>query len=267
MAATLAASFSVVVASSAFASTDAGSGDTSKNWAGYALQAHPGQSFDKVSVSYVQPTGEGTCDKAHMGVVTFVVAFDGFNNGTSEQAGTALQCSPTSRTPGAPFAFQHIAIWEMDPGPNHFVGPPQFAVHGGDSLTVSITYAAGTYTFTWENHTTGQTYSKTTANTNGSTRTSVEAIVQAVGPNGVFPMANFGKISFRDPDIHVARSPGDEQGDDQGDEQGNDDGDHENNGEGDGHGRFAAITMKTADGTADRAVPSFPLAVTFKRAI
>jgi hypothetical protein len=259
MAAGVAAAFTVGAAGAVQASTDIGTGNTSKNWSGYALQAGTGQSFDRVSVSYVQPRGEGTCDPAHMGVVTFVAAFDGFGNGTSEQVGTALQCGPTGPNHTPPFAYSHIAFWEMDPGPNHFVPPPLFAVHGGDSLTVSASYAAGTYTFTWVNHTTGQTYSTTAANTNGSTRTSVEAVVQAVGPGGQLPMANFGKISFRDPDVHLVRANGDEQRDNQGD--------HENNGKGDGHGRFAAITMKTADGTADRAVPSFPLAVTFKRAI
>ena len=259
MAAAVAAAFTADTAGVAQASTEIKTGDTSKNWAGYALQAGADQSFDQVSVSYVQPTGEGPCDPAHRSIVTFVVAFDGFNNGaTSEQAGTALQCGPSGPT-GAPYAFQHIAFWEMDPGTNHFVAPPLFAVHGGDSLTVGVSYADGTYTFTWENHTTGQTYSTTAANTNGSTRTSVEAVVQAVGPGGQLPMADFGKLSFRDPDVHLVRSHGNDQSDEQGD--------HENHGNAYARGRFAAITMKTADGTADRAVPSFPLAVTFKRAI
>jgi hypothetical protein len=261
LAAAVATAFTVGAAGVAQAATDIGTGDTSKNWAGYALQAGADQSFDKARVSYIQPDGQGVCDPAHGGIVAFAVAFDGFGNTTSEQAGTALQCSPNKSKPGMPFEFQHIAFWEMDPGPPHFVPPPVFAVNGGDSMTVTITYAAGTYTFKWENHTSGQSYTATSANTNGSTRTSVEAIAESPVPGGQAPLPNFGRISFRDPDVHLVRSHGNDQSDEQGD--------HENNGNANAYarGRFAAITMKTADGTADRAVPSFPLAVTFQRAI
>lgn len=239
MAVALAAAFSFGVVGAAQAAVDIGTGNTSRDWAGFAYQAGAGQSFDKVGASWTQPAGVGTCSPATGGIVAFAVGFDGFGNATSEQAGTALQCSPNRSLPGTPFQYQHIAFWEMDPGRPHFIPPPMFGVNAGDEVHVTITFADGTYTFSFENGTTGQSYSATATNP-GATNSSVELLAENP-TGGMAPLANFGSVQFSHPDLHLVRA--------------NDQGDRGHNGE---HlGQFAAITMQKADGTV-QAEPHFP---------
>jgi hypothetical protein len=238
MAVAVAAAFSFGAVGAAQAAVNIGTGETSRDWAGFAYQAGSGQSFDKVGASWTQPAGEGTCSPSTMGIAAFAVGFDGFGNGTSEQAGTALECVPASRAAGAPFVFKYIAFWETDPGGPHFIPPSALAVNAGDQVHVTITFADGTYTFSFENQTTGQSYSTTSTNS-GATNSSVELIAEDP-TGGQLPLANFGSVQFSHPDLHLVRD---------------DHGDRGHNGE---HlGQFAAITMQKADGTV-RAEPHFP---------
>src|SRR5207248_9513185 len=93
MAVALAAAFSFGAVGAAQAAVDIGTGNTSRDWAGFAYQAGAGQSFVKVGASWTQPAGVGTCSPAAGGIVAFVVGLDGFGNASSAVAGNAQQAS------------------------------------------------------------------------------------------------------------------------------------------------------------------------------
>lgn len=242
----MAAAFSFGAVGAAQGAVDIGTGNTSPDWAGFAFKAGDGQSFDRVGASWTQPEG-AACSS--MGLVAFAVGFDGFANKTSEQAGTALECVPTSHAPGAPFGFKHVAFWEMDPGPPHFISPAVFAVNGGDEVTVTITFAGGAYNVRFENHTTGKSFSASATNP-GATNSSVEFLAEDP-TGGHAPLADFGRVQFRDPELHLVRV-----------EDNNDQGENGHNGQ---HlGQFDAITMER--GGSVLAEPRFPLGITWKHA-
>ena len=234
-AAVMAASFSVVLASGALAAPDAGTGTTSTNWAGHAVQASSGGSFNFVTASWVEPAMAVACGSpgSSPSVVTFSVGFDGYGtgSGTHEHVGTAMQCAP-SGPPPAPVMFKQTAYYETCVGftcKTVRLGPA-FPLQAGDHIMAAAYFADGSYTFVLHNTRTGQTYNASVAA--AGDRTSAEAIVDdPVGP-GVAPLLNFGKVTFLGFYAH-------ETGDDHGD------GEHADRS---WHSTMVAITMKDAAG-------------------
>ena len=225
-AAVMAASFSVVLASGVLAAPDAGTGTTSTNWAGHAVQASSGSSFNFVTASWVEPAMAVACGSpgSSPSLATFSVGFDGYGNGTHEHVGTAMQCAGP---PGATPMFKETAYYETCVGftcKTVRLGPA-FPLHAGDHILAAAYYADGNFTFVLHNTRTGQTFNATVAA--AGDRTSAEAIVDdPVGP-GVAPLLNFGKVTFLGFYAH-------ETGDDHGD------GEHANRS---WHSTMVAITM------------------------
>ncbi len=265
MAATLAASFSVVLASSAFAAPDAGVGNTSSNWAGYAVPAKAGQPYDLVTATWVEPALAVPCVFGSSGpsLSSVRTGFDGYGNATSEQVGTLQQCVPAGGppfSPASPMVIKHAGFFQMVPGSaglgTVFCNPEPpvtdvrctgtFALKAGDKVTAAASYANGTFTFRLYNWRTHQTASGTAAST--APRTSAEAVVEAPVPA---PLFNFGKVTFQH--FHArAVDAADETGNHEGDNQTGDNGDNGDHGDG-SDAKPVAITMQS--GTVVRAVP------------
>ena len=234
MAVAVAAAFSFGTVAAAQAAPDNGTGGKSTNWAGYAVQAKPGQTFDSVTASWVEPAMAVACGSpgTNPSLVTFSAGLDGFGNGTQEHAGTAMQCAGR---PGTAPAFKETAYYETCVGLHcttvRLFGA--FPLQAGDLITVEVTFADGAYTFTLQNDRTDQTFTATLAD-NGGTRTSAEAVVDVPVPAGTAPLLNFGKVTFEHFKAHADAS-GDENADSEGDDE-------------DGHSKPVAITMSGPKG-------------------
>ncbi len=112
------------------------------NWSGYVATAST--PFTKVETSYIQPTVKCTVTGADS---VFWTGFDGYNNGTVEQAGTEAVCGAANTTP------TYFAWWEMYPtnSPQHM----PITINPGDSIDVTVVYnkAKATYTMTVDDKT------------------------------------------------------------------------------------------------------------------
>jgi hypothetical protein len=98
------------------------------NWSGYT--ASGSSAFNEVKATYVQPAV--TCTVANAWAL-FWVGFDGFDNNTVEQAGTAAECGGTEGTTPVYFAW-----WEMYP--TNYLQFMPLNVDPGDTIVASVTY-------------------------------------------------------------------------------------------------------------------------------
>jgi Peptidase A4 family len=122
----------------------------SENWSGYA--ATSAKAFTYVHSTYVQPaiTCPGVADQW----TSNWVGLDGFNDSTVEQDGTDAHCGGTGNT-----TPKYEAWYEMYPANSVNV----FAVHPGDVIDVSVTYASGNFGLTVSDLTTGKSATDTAA--------------------------------------------------------------------------------------------------------
>ena len=173
--------------------TSNASGSTSAtafyNWSGYA--ATGSTPYLAVQSTYKQPTVSCPVPGAW---TVFWVGFDGYNNGTVEQAGTAAQCS-TGSTP----TVTYYAWWEMYPTNTIQVMP--LTIKPGDTIQATVTYSASTknYTMTVLDKTSAKSYNKVAACASGLTcaRQSAEWIVERPSLNGAYtPLANWSTMSL-----------------------------------------------------------------------
>lgn len=159
------------------------------NWSGYAVTSS--QQFTKVSTEFTQPTV--TCPVPGAWTL-FWVGFDGFNNGTVEQAGTAATCSyGTNPTPS------YYAWWEMYPTNNIQVAP--LNIKPGDTITPSAEYNSLTknYQLKVTDNTTSKHFTENTTCSPGlnCSRQSAEWIIERPTiSSGYSPMANWGTMTF-----------------------------------------------------------------------
>ncbi|MEP7105772.1 MAG: G1 family glutamic endopeptidase, partial [Chloroflexota bacterium] len=145
----------MVLASGVLAAPDAGTSTTSTNWAGHAVQASPGNSFNFVTASWVEPAMAVACGSAgtNPSLATFSVGFDGYNNGTHEHVGTAILCAGP---PGGAM-FKETAYYETCLGfhcTTVRLGPA-FPLMAGDHIMAAAYFADGKYTFVLHNTRTG----------------------------------------------------------------------------------------------------------------
>jgi len=205
----LAAAFSFAATASVLAAPDMGTGSTSPNWAGYAKTGH---TYQWVTATWREPSMPVPCVFGTSGpsLAIIRVGFDGFDNATSEQVGTGIECIPAG--PGhdasTPMAVKHAGFYQVDPGAGPlgtvFCNPEDaspakgcegsFDLKAGDLVTGLAAFDNGTFTFTLFNWRTGERASATGTNA-AATRTSAEAVEEA--PFGTHvPLTNFGEVTF-----------------------------------------------------------------------
>ena len=148
------------------ASGAGGSGATtvSLNWSGYAVTSK--KLFTYVHTTFVQPaiTCSGVADQW----TSNWSGLDGYNSGTVEQDGTFAHCGGSGNT-----TPKYEAWYELFPAASVNV----FAVHAGDIIDSSVSYANGEFTLTISDLSTGKT-SSTTAACTSCARTSAEWIIE-----------------------------------------------------------------------------------------
>jgi hypothetical protein len=103
------------------------------NWSGYADDNSGGNTYTKVSGSWIQPAV--TCPTDEDEVAVFWVGLDGFDNSTVEQDGTLAQCYK-----GTAFYY---TWWEMYPTNN--ITTVGNTLKPGDQISASVNYAKGKY--------------------------------------------------------------------------------------------------------------------------
>ena len=136
----------------------------SLNWSGYAATSKKG--FTYVHTSFVQPaiTCPGIADQW----TSDWAGLDGYNTGTVEQDGTFAHCGGSGNT-----TPKYEAWYEMYPANSVNV----FAVHAGDIIDASVSYASGNFSLTVSDLSTGKT-STTTATCASCARASAEWIIE-----------------------------------------------------------------------------------------
>jgi Peptidase A4 family len=154
----------------------------STNWSGYAATTG---TYTSVSASWTQPAG--ICSHGNQ-YSAFWVGLDGYNSGSVEQTGSAVDC--IGRT------AQYYAWYEMYPAAS--VTYPN-TVRAGDHFTASVTYiGSNQYTLTISDSTQNWTQS-TTKSLSGAPRSSAEVIAEApccTASGGILPLTDFGTMSF-----------------------------------------------------------------------
>lgn len=150
-------------------------------WSGYVDK---GATFTYVSASWIQPAVTCPVPNAR---VSFWIGFDGFGNGTVEQAGTFVKCSLNG-----PVTYQ--AFWEMFDGKNSPGGEP-FTVSPGDTIFASVRYAAGAYVLEVRDKTNHKHLKVTKHCAKTCQRSMAEWIVERPG-SGTYPLANYSKVDF-----------------------------------------------------------------------
>jgi hypothetical protein len=159
------------------------------NWSGYAASAST--PFNAVQSTYVQPSVTCTVPGAW---TLFWVGFDGFNNGTVEQAGTAAQCDTSSNPKPTYYAW-----WEM--WPTNSIQTMPLSIKPGDTIMTNVTYNANntSYSMLVNDKTTNRNYTKTATCASGLTcsRQTAEWIVERPTLNGAYtPLANWGTMNL-----------------------------------------------------------------------
>ena len=136
----------------------------SENWSGYAATSK--KQFTYVHSTWVEPTI--TCPGVPNQWTSNWVGLDGFNDQTVEQDGTFAHCGGSGDT-----TPKYEAWYEMYPANSVNV----FAVHAGDIIDASVTYANGEFSLTVSDLTTGKTATDT-ATCSSCARASAEWIIE-----------------------------------------------------------------------------------------
>jgi hypothetical protein len=137
----------------------------SENWSGYAATAGKKQ-FTYVHSSWVVPAI--TCPGVASQWASEWVGLDGYNTPTVEQDGTDGHCGGAGNT-----TPKYEAWYELYPADSVNV----FAVHAGDIIDASVSYANGQFTLAVSDLSTGKT-SSTTAACADCARASAEWIIE-----------------------------------------------------------------------------------------
>ena len=177
---------------------------TSVNWSGYAAAAAK-KKFNYVHTRFVQP--KVTCTGAPAHFTSNWSGLDGFSTPTVEQDGTFATCGgPAHMTP------RYVAWYEMFPADSVNV----FQVKPGDLIDSSVRFAAGKFTLTIADLTSGKKVTKRAA-CSQCQRASAEWIVERPAlckhngphPSGCFivPLADFHTTTMRQDWAQVQGGP------------------------------------------------------------
>jgi hypothetical protein len=162
------------------------SSSSAYNWAGYAATGGTG-SVTQVTGSWNQPSV--TCGKGTT-LAAFWIGIDGYTSSTVEQDGTLAQCSHGTAT--------YYSWWETYPAN---AVQTWATIKAGDSFTSTVTYnsAAGTFTMSLKDTTSGTSWSKTSSNS-GASENSAECIAErpagASNSSGLYALSKFGTMTF-----------------------------------------------------------------------
>ena len=141
-----------------------GAETVSENWSGYgALGA---KKYNYVHATFVQPAVK--CPGIAHQYTSNWVGIDGYRDQTVEQDGTFAFCGGKGNT-----TPKYVAWYEMFPGPSALV----YAVHPGDIMDASVTYANGQFTMTEKDLTSGKSFSVSATNASAQ-RSSAEWIIE-----------------------------------------------------------------------------------------
>ena len=149
---------------------------TSTNWSGYAVD---GSNATKVAATWTEAAVK--CAARENSWSSPWVGIDGDTDNTVEQTGTDSDC-----VNGTPYYY---AWYEMYP---KSAVTAALSVRPGDSITGTVSYAAGLFTLSLKDNNTGASFS-TVQTSKKATRSSVEWIVE--GPsNGL--LSDFDSVPF-----------------------------------------------------------------------
>ncbi len=164
-------------------SSDATTGVTALNWAGYDATG----GFTSVAATWVEPAVQP--GDAGLQAASFWVGLDGDGSATAEQIGTAALSRDGQVT--------CYAWYEMYPQPEARIAT--LAVVAGDTLSASVvTDGHGSYTLTLTDETTGATFS-TTQSGAAVTPSSAEIVAEAptdASLSRLIPLAGFDAVAF-----------------------------------------------------------------------
>jgi hypothetical protein len=173
----------------------------SPNWAGPVLT---GGVYDHATATVTVP--QAKCSKTFTDS-SFWVGLDGFTDGTVEQNGFDVACDA-----GQAYYLPWI---EEYPAPPVLLQPAQFSVVPGDKVTVTVTANAGTNagtdTFTFDNATSGTSFTASATAAQGAQGASAECIAEAPGEGytGKFTqLTDFGQVDFTQCEAQVASTQG-----------------------------------------------------------
>jgi len=178
---------SSVAAASAFPLIRVGNGAQSSNWSGYAVTGATG-SITSAQGTWVVPPA--TCGSSETSYSAFWVGIDGFTSTTVEQTGTDSDCSH-----GVP---TYYAWFEFYPKASKTIST--VAIHPGDKVGASVTFANGKFKIAIKDFTTGKAYGTSSA-VSGAARSSAEFIVEAPSicilvKCHLASLSNFGTAGF-----------------------------------------------------------------------
>jgi thiol-disulfide isomerase/thioredoxin len=169
----------------------------SLNWSGYAVTGK--KPYTYVHSTYVQPTI--TCPGVADQYTSNWVGLDGYNDETVEQDGTAAWCGGADDT-----TPKYEAWYEMYPANSVNV----FAVHPGDIIDVTVTYASSEFELTVSDLSTGKTATDTAA-CSTCERASAEWIIErpalcnnALTKCFITELADFGTSTMSGDEAQVA---------------------------------------------------------------
>jgi hypothetical protein len=165
--------------------------DVSTNWSGYSVTEPAGKpvSFTRATATWKQP--RATCGTGD-GRAAIWVGLGGAGSSSSglAQIGTTADCR--SGKPG------YTAFYEVTPSPAVFV--ERFTIGAGDTITATVSIAAGTVSFRIDNLTNRLRFTGSlpaTAADHRSAEWIVEAPAGCTGAAcGQASLANFGSVSF-----------------------------------------------------------------------
>jgi hypothetical protein len=171
------------ITSNTNASANAGSNDSSRNWAGYVATNGPYTSITGTwTVPQVTTSGHTATDATWVGI-------GGVSSNDLIQAGTQNVINPSGQ-------ITTTAFYELLPDAS--VPINSISIKPGDSVTVSITQqSSGQWLISFNDTTTSQNYQTTISY--ASSQSSAEWIEEAPS-NGinVLPLDNFGTVQFSD---------------------------------------------------------------------
>jgi hypothetical protein len=166
----------------------------SYNWAGYADNFTGG--VTQVKGSWTQPSVKCNTSIKDDQIAAFWAGIDGLTSPTVEQTGTVAECLEGSATP------VYLAWYEFYPSESTLQLISTITVTPGNVFSATVKYSSTTnkFTITLQDVTTGKKYSTSDA-VSGASRNSSECITEAPGGDTsnaeqIFPLANFGKVSF-----------------------------------------------------------------------
>jgi hypothetical protein len=171
---------------------------SSNNWAGYALTAHP--PFAAVAGRWVQPAA--TCDQPSPTYSAFWIGLGGFKQGSPalEQIGTAADCTATG-------GRRTYAWYELVPAA---MVKLTLSVRPGDRLAARVAVHAQRVLLQIENLTTGRSFTRTVSMRSpdiSSAEWIAEAPSECVSANQCqpLPLTDFGTVRFTNAAATTAR--------------------------------------------------------------